>query len=73
MHPRYQLVGVFNDIALIDLVEPVQFSDTIQPARLPKRELYRDVTATISGFGFRNTTDITEHLRNWIERVSGIN
>lgn len=58
VHPRYLHFGLFNDIALIDLIEPVDFSETIQPAQLPEERMnYHNLPAIISGFGVRNTTD----------------
>lgn len=58
VHPRYTDYLIYlNDIALIDLIEPVQFSETIQPARLPKRIHYHNREAIISGFGVVIQTD----------------
>lgn len=57
VHPGYIKIFTYNDIALIDLIEPVEFSETIQPARLPERVNYHNLPAIISGFGLRNTTD----------------
>lgn len=35
----------------------IEFSDTIQPASLPEPINYHNISAVISGFGRRNTTD----------------
>lgn len=57
IHPRYLHFGFKDDIALVDLIEPVTFSQTIQPARLPQRNRYRRTTVVMSGFGLRNASD----------------
>lgn len=38
MHPQYTTTGTRNDIALVKLVKPFKFSDTIRPACLPKQD-----------------------------------
>lgn len=58
VHPRFMSIGFADDIALIDLKKPVQFTKTIQPARLPPtRETFNGINAYMSGFGLRNTSD----------------
>lgn len=59
-HPLYVREIVWNDIALIRLNEPVEFSDTIKPIQLPKSGFLQYGTPlTAIGFGLRNTSDTT--------------
>lgn len=52
LHPGYWRPIVLNDIALIRLNETVEFSDTIQPVRLPSNfSWFHDINAVASGFG----------------------
>lgn len=58
LHEGYWRPIVLNDIALIRLNEPVQFSDTIQPVRLPGRSnWFHGINAIASGFGRINGTN----------------
>ena len=36
-HPQYDHQRIENDVALIELPDPVEFGDTIRPVCLPKR------------------------------------
>lgn len=57
LHPYYWRRIVLNDIALIRLDTPVEYSDTIQPIALPpRRNLFHGITAIASGFGLQNTS-----------------
>lgn len=48
---------VLNDIALIRLEEPIEFSDTIQPVELPSESSwFNGIQAVASGFGLQNTS-----------------
>lgn len=58
IHPRYIDYLILNDIALIDLIEPVKFTETIRPAKLPGRQHFHNIEAIISGFGVVNQTDV---------------
>lgn len=59
-HPLYVPQVVWNDIALIRLNEPVEFSETIQPI-LPPTSSFLPVNSELTaiGFGLRNTSDTT--------------
>jgi len=58
VHPEYFPQFLVNDIALLRLNKPVEFSDTIQPVSLTERGNYHHgVTAVASGFGVLNTTN----------------
>lgn len=57
LHPYYWRPIVLNDIALIRLDTPVEFSDTIQAIDLPpRRNPFHGITAIASGFGLQNTS-----------------
>lgn len=59
VYPYYVSDLALNDIALLRLEEPVEFSDNIQPIALPKSgEYYHDAQAIASGFGLQNTTEV---------------
>ncbi|XP_063541267.1 trypsin-7-like [Cydia strobilella] len=62
IHPDFNIADQFlsNDIALLRLAEPLTFSDTIQPAELPRDDNkgyyesdYVGVTYTVAGKGMR--------------------
>lgn len=57
-HPLYfHPTFIWNDIALLRLNEPVQFSDTIQPVRLPQQHSwFHGIRVVASGFGLQNTS-----------------
>lgn len=55
-HELYEGTLIRNDIGMIDLIKPVQLSDTIRPAILPQAFDYDNVLAKISGFGVQNVT-----------------
>lgn len=66
IHPRYIEYLVLNDIALIDLIEPVKFTETVRPAKLPGTQHFHNVAAIISGFGVLNETDAdTPPILQW--------
>lgn len=54
-HPNYSSWTVKNDIALIELAEPVKLSSKIQPTRLPSKEYagesFVGINSTLSGWG----------------------
>lgn len=60
-HPLYVPSVVWNDIALIALEAPVEFSDTIKAIQLPinTKPLAPGTPLTAIGFGLRNTSDTT--------------
>lgn len=58
MHPFYFGPLLVNDIALVRLMEPVEFSEFIKPIRLPQRGTnFHNMSAIASGFGQLNSTD----------------
>lgn len=62
MHPNYLSRQVADDIALIHLKDPVEWSDYIQPACLPNpdQETFSGVLATVAGWGW------TDEIKNGI-------
>jgi len=57
LHPQYSAFLVRNDIALIRLESPVNFTATVQPIRLPRaNDKFVGVNVTASGFGLQNTS-----------------
>jgi len=60
IHPRYLPLLALNDIALLKLERPVNFTRTVQPVRLPTAvDQFVDVNVTASGFGLQNTSATT--------------
>lgn len=55
-HPSWVLPIVWNDIALIDLGEPIEFTECIKPIALPKKnQVFEDgKEVTVVGFGLTN-------------------
>ena len=62
MHPNYVSRQVADDIALINLNEPVVWSDHVQPACLPNpdKETFSGILATVAGWGW------TDEIKNGI-------
>lgn len=57
VHPYYVPHITWNDIAIITWEEPVNFTETISPVRLPTEPSYfHGVSAIASGFGLQNTS-----------------
>uniref|UniRef100_A0A182JMI8 Uncharacterized protein n=1 Tax=Anopheles atroparvus TaxID=41427 RepID=A0A182JMI8_ANOAO len=59
-HPDYNLFNIRHDIALVRLDEPIQYTDRIQPVRLPARSdtrLFAGFIGTVSGFGIYDTAN----------------
>uniref|UniRef100_A0AAG5DCZ3 Peptidase S1 domain-containing protein n=1 Tax=Anopheles atroparvus TaxID=41427 RepID=A0AAG5DCZ3_ANOAO len=59
-HPGYDLFTVRHDIAVVRLDEPIQYTDRIQPIRLPARSdtrLFAGFIGTVSGFGIYDTAN----------------
>lgn len=57
IHPYYVPAITLNDIAILTLDEPVEFSDTIRPIRLPEAgNWFHGINAIASGFGLQNTS-----------------
>ncbi|XP_048515586.1 chymotrypsin BI [Athalia rosae] len=54
-HENWDSYNLVNDIALIELEKPIEFSDRVQPIRLPKdsqaSETFVRQTAVVSGWG----------------------
>lgn len=56
-HPAWFPAFLVNDIALVQLPEPITFTEQIQPIQLPTtREWFHDIPVVASGFGVTNTT-----------------
>lgn len=56
-HPQFQRHGFYNDIGLVRLARPVQFTDYIQPVCLPPRSTSKGMVgtmATVVGWGAMN-------------------
>lgn len=57
VHPQYYAPVLRNDIALLNLIDPVTFSDYIQPVQLPgNKSSFHGIEAITSGFGFLKTS-----------------
>ncbi|XP_055534400.1 brachyurin-like [Wyeomyia smithii] len=64
VHPSYDPVNVFNDIAILRLTKTLVLSDKIQPIRLPSRleakQELASVDAVVSGWGALNGDEFAE-------------
>ncbi|XP_066944010.1 coagulation factor IX-like [Macrobrachium rosenbergii] len=65
VHPEYKTNSLerYNDIALIETTENVQFNDVVYPFCLPKARPANGATVTGSGFGLVNNTDRSTHVQ----------
>ncbi|KAF5293469.1 hypothetical protein FQA39_LY02954 [Lamprigera yunnana] len=63
VHENYDSLYLWNDIALVDLVSDVQFTDLIQPISLGSRVVEPDAPVWVSGWG--KTSDSS----NWVSPV----
>ena len=65
MHPNYRSRQVADDIALINLNDPVEWSNYVQPACLPNpdKESFSGFLATVAGWGW------TDEVKNGIHLV----
>ena len=55
-HEKYNDTSLFNDICLIKTVEPIPFSDRIQPVKLASREEEEQIkSVNVSGWGSTST------------------
>lgn len=54
MHPSYVTRQLADDIALINLNSPVEWSDRVQPACLPNpdQDSFAGLVATVAGWGW---------------------
>ncbi|KAJ3656363.1 hypothetical protein Zmor_015446 [Zophobas morio] len=68
VHPDYNVDTLDNDIALIELRLPVEFTDYIQPIILPARDLTRYAVVTAIGWG--QTSDEDAGLSNKLQAVT---
>ncbi|CAG9822920.1 unnamed protein product [Phaedon cochleariae] len=52
-HPQYNITTMDNDIALLELAVPVDFNESVRPARLPVagQEIPDNAQLTITGWG----------------------
>lgn len=58
-HEKYDSFLIHNDIGLIELVDEIQFSEKIQPVKLPLDNFNKsDYPAVLSGWG---TTSVSQH------------
>jgi secreted trypsin-like serine protease len=68
IHPQYENINA-NDIALVKLEKPVNFTDHIKPVNLPARhqtptETFINSTLLVAGFGqTKNASQSNLHLR----------
>ncbi|XP_046608056.1 uncharacterized protein LOC124299131 [Neodiprion virginianus] len=55
VHESWDAANIRNDLALIKLAEAIEYSDLVQPTRLPSRsqvsETFAGLTGTVSGWG----------------------
>ena len=57
-HPRAFRSFMANDIAILELAEPLEFNDTVQPICMPTGAVYGGEKATVMGWGYTyNTND----------------
>lgn len=70
-HPNYKLNSISDDIALVKLDRPLDYSKTVYPARLPARnhQLPLGVKVTLTGYG-RVKHNQTTHLLHELSAVT---
>lgn len=51
LHPNYDIKYEYDDIALINLTDKVQFNFAIRPACLPQESITYNTSATATGWG----------------------
>lgn len=56
-HPVYIPATITNDIGLIKLKEPIEFSEKVKAVNLPKENTTGDIELTLSGWG---TTSVSQ-------------
>ncbi|XP_068206511.1 mite allergen Der p 3-like [Palaemon carinicauda] len=73
VHPEYMPNSLvrYNDIALIETVDKVQFNDVVYPFCLSDTRPADDTTVTGSGFGFANNTVRPTHVQEATLKVVG--
>lgn len=60
----------YNDIALLELDKPLEFSNTIKPVKLPNFEQdFTDQIVTVSGWGETESANESEELRYVVHRT----
>ncbi|XP_050680152.1 chymotrypsin-1-like [Leptidea sinapis] len=65
LHPNYiYLIDIpLNDIAIVHLQKPLQFSEKIQPLKLPTRKASKNSPFVLTGRGMDETGNLTEILK----------
>lgn len=66
-HPDFRLNSYYNDIGLIKLLEPIQFSQYIRPACLPEADTLISNNLFVTGWGL---TSYTGESHTNLQRVS---
>ncbi|XP_064094323.1 CLIP domain-containing serine protease B15-like [Macrobrachium nipponense] len=71
VHPEFKPNSLerYNDLALIETVDNVQFNDVVYPFCLSGTRPANDATVTGSGFGFTNNTNRPTHVQEAILKV----
>lgn len=66
-HERYNKISFKNDIAAIEMMQPVEFNDNLKPINLPKKaqssSSFVGIVMTVSGFGRTNENNDPEKLQ----------
>lgn len=64
-HRHENFVGstLSHDIALVELAEPIQFSDDVQPIALDPNYINADIHGIVPGLG---ETDVCQHKQNFV-------
>lgn len=68
-HPRYNPNNLNNDVAVIKLISPVQYSNYIQPIRLPKSSDYLQPNNYVWVSGWGKTSDQQSQITNILNYV----
>lgn len=64
LHPRFNAVTYENDIAILELKVPFEFTSQLKPARLPMDQVPPGTICQVSGWGYpeENVTTVTNDL-----------
>lgn len=77
-HPLYNPNTLLNDVALIHLPQKLEFSEYIQPAKLPKagnlHQTFSKTIAVISGWGkIQDSGSVVSHLQYGFVEIMDLN
>lgn len=77
IHPLYNPSKITNDVALVRLPQKLEFSDYIQPVKLPSDSVYNTFTnspAVISGWGkIADNGTVVQHLQYGYVNILDLN